>query len=543
MVHVSAALAQTPEIPSVGVQPIGTTSDDPNSGQWFIGSALPGKSITMTARITNPADVEQTVRLYFADLDFARDGTPSIADRSDDIGTWGKFDSERLTLAPRANVQVPFTIAAPPNAEPGDHVGVVIAETQPQGNAQIKVLKRVATRLYVTIPGDAQADFRIEDVTLEKDSSLYTKEVTLTIELRNTGRVRLTPEVFVGGTKASGPDLLLTKSVEQYVVTKSVPIWGGPQNFRVDVRSTYGISPNTRSGPARQARVSTLVIPWVLVAAMVALGLLVLGLRRWVRRRTGRYASLQADMRRIERLLQEQREGARAEENADDPAIAIKSALKQARRAGDDRTAERLEEKLQEFNAVNRVLEAQHDQGGDTLDAILRELPTAPVKRQTALIRAAQAYGPKELARREELIAALPAGLRAAVTGPASEAVGRLEAKVEDVKVRASEVVKRQSPAPTPAPPVEVATPARAPGTTAPAAVSAPSDDDPLAAILREIANAPPHRRDALITAAQTFGPAALGAHDDLVSELPLDVRLTLLRGAFSQPPDEDPTP
>jgi hypothetical protein len=99
---------------------------------------------------------------------------------------------------------------------------------------------------------------------------------------------------------------LVSRSVERYLVTRKVPFWGGPQSYRIDVTTKVG----DRIGPVQQLRVSTFVFPWVLlVLAGVATSVIWLG-RRLLRRRSHRYADIQADLRRMEKLLGDQRASA-----------------------------------------------------------------------------------------------------------------------------------------------------------------------------------------------------------------------------------------
>lgn len=353
------ASAQTPapptgaDIPSVGVAPIGTKSSDPNSGQWFIGAGGPGTTIKFRARLANPAQVPQTVKMSLADLDFGDDGTPTIAETSDDIGTWGTVTPASVTIDALKSIEVPFEVTVPVGADPGDHVGVFMIEGQPHdaGSGQLfKVVKRVATRMYVTVPGDARADVAIESVDVTPDSSFFAREVTVRVVLRNRGRVRLTPTVTVNGKTAKGPDTILSSSVEPYLITQKVPFWGGPQSYRVDVVTKIPSSSGAaRNGPARQARVSKFFIPYVPTGGAVLVVAALFGLRSLLRRRTGKYAALQADLRRVEKLL-----GDKSSANGDsdtspaDPVVAIKQAIKQAVRAGDKATEAKLRAKLVE---------------------------------------------------------------------------------------------------------------------------------------------------------------------------------------------------
>ena len=82
---VEAAWAQTQapqqQVPSVAVTPAYKSPNDPNNGQWFfIDGLLPGQTGQTAARLTNPANVPQTVHLYLADLDFVANGGARLAE-------------------------------------------------------------------------------------------------------------------------------------------------------------------------------------------------------------------------------------------------------------------------------------------------------------------------------------------------------------------------------------------------------------------------------------------------------------------------------
>src|SRR5438270_2699652 len=458
---VTAASAQTQQpqqpaqVQSVGVTPVRTSPDDPNGGQWFfLDNLLPGQVGHSGAKITNPAAVPQTLHLYLADLNFVANGGSQVADKgkSVDIGSWGGFgDSSTITRPPRTTIVVPFSRTVPKDAEPGAHVGSVVVETDPQSTTSdataFKIIRRVATRLYVTLPGEARSAFSIQKVTMEKDSSFYTKEITTRVVLHNDGRVRLRPTVLINGKRAQGSSVLLSNSVEPYFITQRVPIWGGPVSARVEVHTKVGQA----DGPVRQQRASTFVIPYVLLIGLV----LLVGfffLVRWLwRKRGGKYAAIQADLRRFERLLQQQR--AAGEDTADvagEAELAIKAAIKQAGRTGDKDTEVRLRDKLAELREQEAapppppsasppappspVPVATNDNGNGngngngharqddaSLVAILRVLAVAPPGGQRfALVRAARHYGRDAIEAHPEELASLPEELRVRLLRAAS---------------------------------------------------------------------------------------------------------------------------
>lgn len=343
-----------PEQPqSITVHPVGTTQADPNGGQWFITNLSPGESKQLQVRLYNPAEVAQTVKLYLADTIFDPQGTPEVTNEPRDIGTWGRFENATVELGPRQTIIAPFSITAPQDADPGDHIGAVVAEHTVRGVGNILTIPRVAVRLYATLPGDARRQFQVDSVTTEKDSAFFARELTVTAQLRNTGLVRLEPKVTIDEQEAKGSPLLMSYSTEKYVSTKKVPFWGGPVRMRIDAQTTSLGVP----GPSQQLRVTVWVIPWHLLAMLAFAAGLAYLIRLALRRRGRKYEAMQADLRRIERLITQGATNGggnghgNGATNGDGHAAAhasIQAAIKQARRAGDDRTADRLEQLLHE---------------------------------------------------------------------------------------------------------------------------------------------------------------------------------------------------
>ena len=191
---------------------------------------------------------------------------------------------------------------------------------------------------------------------------------------------------------------------------------------------------------------------------------------RWLwRKRGGKYAAIQADLRRFERLLAQQK--AAGEDTADvagEAELAIKAAIKQAGRAGDKDTEIRLRGKLAELReqeaapspppsasppapslpapaaaasspqpafvaapAPETNGHGNHTSAGSgnghareddaSLAAILRVLATAPPGGQRfALVKAARHYGRDAIEAHAEELAALPEDVRVRLLRAAS---------------------------------------------------------------------------------------------------------------------------
>lgn len=383
------------DIPSVGVQPADPAKDDPNGGQWFLLSLPPGQTGTVRAKVSNPAKVPQTVSFELRDLTFGDDGTPTISSggTQQDVGSWGGPKQKTFELPPLKSVIVPFTVTVPSDAEPGDHVGAVVAITANK-QGQFRVVRQVATRFYVTVPGEAVRAYSILSVKPQKNSGFWPSAVNTEVVLRNDGRTRVRPTVTIGGKKAEGSRLLLSRSVEKYTATTKIPWYGGPVSL-----SVHAV---TDDGTVRNADKSIFVIPWGLLLSIVLGAVVLLAAVKLIRRRVRRVGSLRADVERLERLVA--RQGPATTEapedvpdDEDEEAVAaLLVAVKRAQRSGSP-------------TSVARLALALHDAGGPAVPWLVGVLGQVEGRQRDDVVAALRSSDPVTVAgevRRSDLSAA-----------------------------------------------------------------------------------------------------------------------------------------
>jgi dihydroorotate dehydrogenase (fumarate) len=271
------ASAQTDDLPAATASP--GDPDAPNGGEWFSTLAEPGETIQLTAQVQNPADVPQQVRLYLTDLGFEQN-RPMVGDPGVGVGGWGGFDEPQLQLEPHAVVPAGFTVTVPKDAEPGDHIGAVVVESAPTAQGAVQVVKRVASRLYITVPGDADADIDIESVSAAVDEKLLPRSVTVHAVIRNTGTVSLDATVTVNGHAVDGPATIVSHSAERYQADVDVSLLGGHRTFDVEVKTRT----STGDGPTDDASTAVWIVPWWGALALFLLALGVIAVRELSKR-------------------------------------------------------------------------------------------------------------------------------------------------------------------------------------------------------------------------------------------------------------------
>lgn len=292
----SAQAQDAADVATVSVTPADVRPDGPNEGRWFAQELAPGRSARTSAVLTNTGRAAQTVQIYARDLRFGSDGTPDVIDDPPvDVGAWVIPDIDQTALEPGQSRTVGFAVTVPEQAEPGDHIGVLVVESAPLAGA-VSVVKRVATRLYVTVPGEATRAIELADVTRRTIGGLFPRSLEIEASLRNTGRIRVEPQVSINGRPATGSAVLLSQSVELYEGAAPVPWYGGRIPVTVEVDAGGGLLESRRD--------SVFVVPWALIAIVLLMlmgcALVLVAVRTRRRKRRAEVAQLQSELRRLQ---------------------------------------------------------------------------------------------------------------------------------------------------------------------------------------------------------------------------------------------------
>jgi dihydroorotate dehydrogenase (fumarate) len=172
----------------------------------------PGQRLDDEYVVRNTGSTPQTVTLFATDAFNTDDGQYALLDtakKPTGVGTWVIFNGadavEHIKLAPGQQKTVPFSVNVPANAGPGDHAGGIVVSNQ-VGSGQILVDRRVATRLYVRVPGKLQPQLPIASLNATYDPSWnpFAGSTTLTFTIRNGGNVSLGAHLVAGANTFFG---------------------------------------------------------------------------------------------------------------------------------------------------------------------------------------------------------------------------------------------------------------------------------------------------------------------------------------------------
>ena len=283
--------APPPIVNSWALTPTGTDPSQPSTRVFFSYDVAPGTIIRDSATLWNYSNVSLSFQIYatdaFNDSSGAFDLLPGSKPPSD-AGSWVTLTYTEATIQPRRSLNIPMTLAVPPNARPGDHAGAVLAASAVEGTAsngkKVNLDRRTGSRLYVRVNGPLTPALLVENVRTVYHAALNplggSADVTYTV--RNAGNVRLGAHQDVA---AKGPFGLATKRRTLKDISELLP--GNQITFRTHfssvaslVRETaqvhlrpFSPDPDVKGVSDVRRAGHTWAIPWSILALVIMLWL------------------------------------------------------------------------------------------------------------------------------------------------------------------------------------------------------------------------------------------------------------------------------
>ncbi|MFI9639277.1 WxL protein peptidoglycan domain-containing protein [Micromonospora sp. NPDC051925] len=281
------------------VQP--SSAKGPTGRNYFIYDLAPGSTMTDHVGITNLGDRPLTFDVYGTDAYTSTDGAFALlpADqRATDVGSWISVDRRAWTVPPGKRVDIPFRLAVPANATPGDHTGGVIgaiARVRTTADGQrVLVDQRLAARVYLRVTGPVRPAVTVESVDVSYDNPVNPfggGDLVVRYRLRNDGNVRVggsgtvTVEGPFGGEQARTSPTDLPELLPGATFTVTERITGVPPLLRLTAEVDIAATTTDTALPPVVRTAGVWAPPWLLLALLaVAAGWA--GLRWWRRRPT-----------------------------------------------------------------------------------------------------------------------------------------------------------------------------------------------------------------------------------------------------------------
>jgi hypothetical protein len=305
----------TEDVITWGVKP--ADADGPD-GRTRVELVLdPGASASEHLAVSNFSDVPVTFSIQAADGYINPKGRFNMlpSDReSTGAGTWIEVQ-DSVEVAPDATVVVPFTVAVPDNATPGDHVAGIAATVKStgegEGGTSVGVESRVGFRVSTRVTGEVQPLLAVENVKASYTPSwnpFAAGDLTVSYDVANDGNVRLGAEGDVATTGFFG-----AVSTDRSAAAIPEVLPGGSQRSRVEtssvwplgpVRSTITVTPTTVDDDQVDAplepvtvTVTTWAVPWPQLLLVAIVVVLIVGVRDDRRRRRQRLEAMLARAR------------------------------------------------------------------------------------------------------------------------------------------------------------------------------------------------------------------------------------------------------
>src|SRR5450432_78525 len=306
------AATPPPEVTwGIGPASVGGASQRP----YFSFGVTPGAQASDRVAVLNYSLTPLSLNIYAVLADNSVDtgaiGFVGQTDAPSDVVTWLTVGSSRPQLvtvpgrpnasSPPGQVILPVKLLVPLNAQPGDHVGGIVAAltasaSKDSNGENINLEQRVVTRVYVRVSGSLQPKLQISNLHAsyhEKGLTLGAGSVLVSYTLRNTGNVRVVANQVVHVSGLLGG----SKKVVPASIAQLLP--GGSANVSVVV---HGVWPTVLVHPhvtvtqsafpgdvdpvlaKLSASTWTWAVPWLLLAIIV----LVVALLWWRHQRNRR---------------------------------------------------------------------------------------------------------------------------------------------------------------------------------------------------------------------------------------------------------------
>jgi hypothetical protein len=298
--------AKTPTV-TFGIGP--TAALGSQERPYFSFGVTPGAEAADHVTLVNFSSESLKLTVYPVEADNTDTGAIgflSATDKPVDIATWlsvGATHAVVVTVPGRptsstapGHVTLPIKLTVPADAQPGDHVGGIVASLNVQSTKSngehVTLEQRVVSRVYVRVSGPLRPKLQIVGVHTSyhsKDATFGSGSMSVTYTVENTGNVRLAASQSVGVSGIFGG----SKKINPGAIAQLLP--GGSSTVSVIVPSVLPgilVRPHITLKPAAlpgdvdpklkpiSYRSWVLAVPWGIVAV---LGLLIIAF--WWRRR------------------------------------------------------------------------------------------------------------------------------------------------------------------------------------------------------------------------------------------------------------------
>jgi hypothetical protein len=156
----------------------------------------PGDTVKGEILLINETSFAETYYASYSNFEAqGESGSPAFVDPKEGLGTWIRTELQEVTLAPRQQKVVPFTVTIPNEAEPGGHFAVIFWGTAPPGRGGgVAVGAKTGVLVLLSVNGEVREDAGLLNFNIrEKRFWHSTLPVHFEYRLKNDGGDRIKP--------------------------------------------------------------------------------------------------------------------------------------------------------------------------------------------------------------------------------------------------------------------------------------------------------------------------------------------------------------
>ena len=248
---VAAPLSAFAQSGSIGGRPANPDPSNARTQSIFVKTIQPGASVEDAVQIVNNTGVKKSILVYATDSVVSSGGAFACAQAADEqknVGQWIKVSQSTIDIDANGTIKVPFTVAAPANAEPGEQNGCIIIQEQKESNFQtgVSLNFRTAIRVAILLPGDIKKEISTQGLTTSQKNG----KVIVSPSVKNTGNVSVDTDITTtiksvfGSTESSQTSTypVLRGELTSWNFEMDTPFWGG--FYTASYSATYDASKN-----------------------------------------------------------------------------------------------------------------------------------------------------------------------------------------------------------------------------------------------------------------------------------------------------------
>jgi hypothetical protein len=164
----------------------------------FEFSVAPGSSVSGVVTLINETEKAETYALSVKNFIASGEvGAQTYLDEAEPAGlaAWVRADRPAVTLEPKTSAEIPFTISAPADAEPGGHYATIFFTRGPGAvdGSGVGIAEQVGALLLVSVPGNVREALEVDSFRIAGPSVMSRLPVALELRVRNAGSVHEKP--------------------------------------------------------------------------------------------------------------------------------------------------------------------------------------------------------------------------------------------------------------------------------------------------------------------------------------------------------------